>query len=194
MRRGWNSRRFGGLGRAATLAVSLALGLEGCAFAVNLPPSRLDSLTAQLRLDEVVEDHWRFLEASRPDLVARADVTVTRLPDTTLEQAKWDAQVSRNGLAALDEVVIDALAQDSYVTWLALRWDLDQMASRVAYHWTDFSDLTPGRSVFDKSIEILKAQRIEGVHDARRFVSLLTSVSVLAKNLRVEYEERTRRN
>ena len=193
MRRGWNGRRFGGLGRAATLAVSLAFGLGGCAYAVNRP-SPLDSIAAEFRLAQVVEEHWQFLERSRPELLARADVTVYYLPDPTLEKAKWDAHVARNGLAALDEVVIDALKQDSYITWLALQWDLDQMSGRVAFHWTDLSDLSPRRSVFDKSIEILKAQRLVDVHDAGRFITLLRTVSTVAKNLKVEYEERARRN
>ena len=193
MRRGWNGRRSGGLGRAAVLAVSLALGLEGCALSMQAPPSRSDSLLAQLRLERVVEEHWRFLVLSRPELAARADITATRLPDPTLEQAKWDAQVARGGLAALDEVVIEALTEDSYVTWLALQWELDAMAGRVAFHWTRLDDLAPGHSVFDQSIEILKAQRIEGAPDAERFVSLLTSVSTLAKNVRAEYAERARR-
>jgi uncharacterized protein (DUF885 family) len=182
------------LGQAATLAVSLALGLNGCAVALHRPPSPADSLLAQLRLERVVADHWTVLEVSRPELAARADVTVTHLPDPTLEQAKWDAQVSRAGLGALDEIFIDALSQDSYITWLVLEWELEAMGGRVAFHWTNLGDLAPGRSVFDKSIEILKAQRIEGAPDAQRFISLLTSVSTLAKNVRVEYEERARRN
>src|SRR5262245_25042317 len=137
MRRGWNSRRFGGLGRAAMLAVSLAFALDGCAAAMHgrssgSPPSQADSMMAQFRLVEVVEEHWQFLEKSRPELAARADVTVTRLPDPSIEKVKWDAQVSRAGLAALDEVDIDALAEDSYVTWLTLEWDLSNMAGRVA--------------------------------------------------------------
>ena len=136
---------------------------------------------AELRLEQVIEEHWQFLERSRPELLARADVTVYYLPNPTLEKAKWDAQVSRAGLAALDEVVIDALKQDSYISWLLLEWELAAMGGRVAFHWTNLSDLSPGRSVFDKSIEILKAQRFVDIHDAGRFVTLLTSVSTVAR-------------
>ena len=194
MRREWNGRRYGGLGRIAVLAVSLALGLEGCALSMQATPSRPDSLLAQLRLERAVEEHWRFLELSRPELAARADITVTRLPDPTLEQAKWEAQVARGGLAALDEVVIEALTEDSYVTWQVLQWELNAIAGRVAFHWTRLNDLAPGHSVFDQSIEILKAQRIEQAPDAERFTALLRSVSDLAKNVQAEYEERARRN
>ena len=176
------------------LAVSLALGLEGCALSMHAAPSRPDSLLAQLRLERAVEEHWRFLELSRPELAARADITVTRLPDPTLEQAKWEAQVARGGLAALDEVVIEALTEDSYVTWQVLQWELDAVAGRVAFHWTRLNDLAPGHSVFDQSIEILKAQRIEQAPDAERFTALLRSVSDLAKDVQAEYEERARRN
>jgi len=84
-------------------------------------PSLSDSLFAVSRLDGVVEDYWRFLRVSRPQITARAGAIVTRLPDPTQFRAKSDAQFARAALAALDEILVDALPEDSYVTWASLR-------------------------------------------------------------------------
>jgi uncharacterized protein (DUF885 family) len=189
-----NGRRLARLCRSAGLVVSLAAGLDGCATAMQRPPSLADSIFAQVRLDAAVQEHWRFLPVSRPDLAARAGVAVTRLPDPTQAQAKRDAQFARAGLVALDEIPVRALTEDAYVTWLSLRWEFEAMTGWTAFHWTQLTDLAPGQSIFDRSIAILKAQRIQDPAEAQQFLSLVASVSDVARVLRIEYEERARRD
>ncbi len=116
------------------MAVTLALGLGGCATALRRAPSASDSLDAAIQLDGVVEDYWRFQQVSRPDLAARAGNVVTVLPDPTLDRAKSDAQFARAAMAALDEIPVDALSEDSYVAWLSLRWEMEAMSGWTAFH------------------------------------------------------------
>jgi uncharacterized protein (DUF885 family) len=175
------------------LAVVLALGVEGCAASTHRLPSPTDSVMARVRLDRVVMDHWRFIQTSRPDLAARADISGTPLPDPTQNQAKKDAQFARAGLVALDEIYVDALRQHDYVTWLSLRWEFEAMAGWTAFHWTRLDDLVPGHSVFDRSIEVLKAQRIQGPNTGESFTKLVASVADLARAVQEEYAERARR-
>src|SRR5262245_134839 len=113
MRRGMNRCRFGRLSRYVGLTVLLAAG-QGCAAAMHMSPSKRDSVFAQYRLDDAVKEHWRYLAASRPDLMVRADVAVTSLPDPTMGQAKEDAQFARAGLVKLDEINVRALTEDAY--------------------------------------------------------------------------------
>ncbi len=178
----------------AALAVSLAFGLEGCATAMRRPPSPSDSLFAAIRLDGVVEDYWSFLQVGRPDLATRAGSVVTILPDPTQDRAKRDAQFARAAMAALDEIEVEALSEDAYVMWQSLRWEMEAMSGWIAFHWTNLTDLSPGRSVFDRTIAILRAQSIRDPGAAQRFVGLVTSVAILAASLQDEYEERARRD
>jgi uncharacterized protein (DUF885 family) len=187
------SHRLARLCRPAGLALSLAAGLDGCTAAMRRPPSRSDSLVAVSRLDGVVEDYWRFLQVSRPDIVARADAIITRLPDPTQFREKSDAQFARAALGALDEILVDALPEDSYVTWASLRWEMEALAGWAAYHWTRLSDVSPGNSVFDRTIEILRTRRVEDPVAAQRFVDLVATVGNLARAIQVDYAERTRR-
>ncbi|HEY5545102.1 MAG TPA: DUF885 domain-containing protein [Gemmatimonadaceae bacterium] len=176
------------------MAVSLAVGLEGCTAAMRRAPSLSDSLFAVSRLDGVVEDYWRFLRVSRPQITARAGAIVTRLPDPTQFRAKSDAQFARAALAALDEILVDALPEDSYVTWASLRWEMEAMAGWTAFHWTRLDDLSPANSVFDQTIEILRTVGVGDPVAAQRFVDLVASVGDLARALQVDYAERARRD
>lgn len=178
----------------AGLVVGLAFGLGGCATAVRRRPSATDSLFAATHLAAAVEDYWRYQLVSRPDLAVRAGNTVTVLPDPTQYREKIDAQFARAGLAALDEVFVEALTEDAYVTWMSLRWELEALSGWAAFHWTKVTDLSPGISVFDRSIEILNAQNIRDVGAGQRFVGLVTRVADLAEFLKREYEERARRD
>ena len=180
--------------RTAGLAVSLAVSLEGCATAIRRAPSPSDSLVAATRLDGIVEDYWRFLQVSRPDLAAKAGNVVTLLPDPTQDREKEDAQFARAALSALDEIMVDALAEDAYVTWQSLRWEMEAMSGWTAFHWTRITDLSPGSSVFDRSVSILKAQSIRDPGAAQRFLGLVTAVADLAGSLQSEYGERARRD
>jgi uncharacterized protein (DUF885 family) len=188
------SHQLGRLGRSAGLAVLLATGLGGCAAAMRRAPTRSDSLVAVRRLDGVVEDYWRFLRVSRPQVTARAGAIVTRLLDPTQFREKSDAQFARAALAALDEIVVDALPEDSYVTWASLRWEMEAMAGWTAFHWTRLGDLSPGNSVFDRTIGILRTRSIRDTIAAQRFVDLVASVTELARALQVEFAERARRD
>jgi uncharacterized protein (DUF885 family) len=149
---------------------------------------------AVVRLGGVMEDHWRFLQTSRPELAARGNGIVTSLPDPALDRAKKDAQFARAALAALDEVLVDALTEDDYVTWLSLRWEMEAMAGWPAFHWTNAFHFSPGHSVLDRTIAILKSQPISDPGAAQWYVSLVSRVSDLARILGAEYAERARRD
>lgn len=174
--------------------MSLAVSLQGCTAALGRLPSRSDSLAAVRRLNGVVDDYWRFLQRSRPDVTARASAEVTHLPDPTQYRLKSDAQFARAALAALDEILVDALPEDAYVTWQSLRWEMEATAGWTAFHWTRLSDVSPGTSLFDRTIEILKTRSVSDSMAARNFVDLVASVSTMARALQGEFAERARRD
>jgi PAS domain-containing protein len=178
--------------RSAALLAGFVASLHGCA-TTRRPPSRADTVAAVIRVEGINDDYWRFLQASRPEVAARANVPVTRLPDPTLDRAKTDAQFARAGLAALDQVFVDALPQDSYVSWQSLRWELEALAGWTAFHWTRLNDLSPGQSVFDRTIEILQTQQVADPGAGQRYLGLVNSVSDLASRVRFEYGERAHR-
>jgi len=171
----------------------LTVGLVGCGAAARRLPSGTDSVVAGLRLNNVVASYWKFLQSSRPELAVRADAVVTRLPDPTQDRTKQNAQYARASESALDEIMVDALAEDDYVIWLSLRWEMESLAGASAFHWTDLSDLAPGRSVFDRAIEILNAAKIRDPGTGQRFLGLVTAAGKLARDVQSEYELRSRR-
>jgi len=175
-------------------AISLVVGIQGCAATMRRPPSRVDSLRAVERLDAVVEEYWGLLQVSRPELTMKASGVVSMLPDPTQDRAKQDAQFARAALVGLDEILVDALTEDAYVTWLSMRWEMEAMAGWTAFHWSRIFDLSPGSSVFDRAISILKAQSIRDADAAQRFAGLVASVSDLARDVQREYAERARRD
>jgi uncharacterized protein (DUF885 family) len=151
-------------------------------------------VAAQIRLSGIVADYWQYVRTSQPELAARVGTVVTRLPDPTQDGEKKDAQFARATLAALDEVLVDALTEDAYVTWFSLRWEMEALAGWSAFHWTRLTDLSPGNSVFDRSIGILRAHVINDSERAERYVNLVAAVANLAHALRVEYAERAQRD
>ncbi|MGH7555630.1 MAG: DUF885 family protein, partial [Longimicrobiales bacterium] len=176
--------------RTTSVLYLLTVGLVGCGAAVRQLPSRSDSLMAAFRFNSATASYRRFLQASRPELAVRADVVVTRMPDPTQDRRKSDAQFARSLLGALDQILVDGLAEDDYVTWLSLRWEMESIAGSAAFHWTDLSDLAPGRSVFDHAIEILNAVKIRDPGSGQRFLGLVTAVGELARAVHSEYEQR----
>lgn len=141
----------------------------------------------------MVDDHWRHLVFSRPDFVARTDAAITSLPEPTQDRLKKDAQFARAALTALDEINVNALPQDAYVTWLALRWEMEAMAGWAAFHWTNIFDLSPGISVLDRSIRVLASQNISDVSVGQRFTGMLSTAPAILHAIRNDYEERFRR-
>ena len=186
-------QHFGRRCRSAGLAALLAFALQGCAASMQRAPSLADSLFASRQLGEFAADYWQQLRVSRPDVALRADTTVAAVPDPTQERAKIDAQFARAALAGLDEVNVEALTEDDYVTWLSMRWEMELLGGWTAYHWTNLTDLSPGRSVFDRSIEVLQAQRVTNLASAQRFIALVNSVGNAVRDLRREFEERAKR-
>ena len=185
--------RFGQMCRSAGFALALGVGLQGCATTMRRGPSASDSLVAGERLGGVVDDYWRYLRVSRPDLVARTNDIVSALPDPTQDRSKKDAQLARAALASLDNVQVDALTEDAYVTWSTLRWEMEALSGWAAFHWTNIFDLSPGISVLDRSRTILSSQSIPDPGAAQRFTGLVTMMPGMLSALRKEYEERSRR-
>jgi uncharacterized protein (DUF885 family) len=180
--------------RSAWYVAALGVSLAGCATAgVRRAPSALDSLIAVQELDGIAEDYWRFLQFSKPDLAAKAGNAITTLPVPTQDWSKRDAQFARSAVASLDGVHVDALPEDVYVSWLALRWEMEAMSGWTAFHWTNVFDFSPGQSALDRAATILALQSIKDVGTAQRFTGLLAKVADLGRELRLEYAERARR-
>ena len=179
--------------QSAWYVVALAVSLAGCATATRRVPSALDTLIAMQELDGVAEDYWRFLQFSQPDLGAKAGNAITTLPVPNQDWSKRNAQFARAAIASLDEVQVNALPQDAYVSWLSLRWEMEAMSGWTAFHWTNVFDFSPGRSTLDRAATILSLQSIKDVGTAQRFTGLLAKVAELGHTLRLEYEERARR-
>lgn len=182
-----------GRGQSAWYVVVLAASLAGCATGMRRAPSPLDSLIAAQEVEGVAQDYWRFLQFSQPLLGAQAGNAITTLPDPTQDRSKRDAQFARAAVASLDEVNVNALSEDAYVTWLSLRWEMEAMSGWAAFHWTDVFDFSPGSSTLDRAATILSLQRITDLGTAQRFTGLLDKVADLARALRLEYSERARR-
>jgi uncharacterized protein (DUF885 family) len=174
----------------ARLTLALVVGFEGCATTMRRVPTAADTVIATERLGGVVDDYWRYLRVSRPELVARTNDVITALPDPTQDRAKKDAQLARAVLSALDEIDVNALREDDYVTWATLRWEMEAMSGWAAFHWTNVFHFTPGLSVLDRTSEILSAREINDTGSAQGFTGLVSSVSAVVASLRAEYEER----
>jgi uncharacterized protein (DUF885 family) len=180
--------------KPAAVLASLVVIFPGCATTMRRPPSAADSTVALISLDGIVVDYSRFLLTSRPELAARASNFITALPDPTLDRTKKDAQFARAALLALDDIQVDALTHDDYVSWLSLRWEMEALAGWTAFHWTRLSDLAPGHSLLDKSLAILQSQGLTDSSAIDRRRGLVADIAVLARRLRGEYAERAQRD
>jgi uncharacterized protein (DUF885 family) len=167
---------------------------QGCATAARRPPSLADTVAAVVRLQGIGDNYWRYLQASKPEIPSLAGVRVSRFPSPNQEKVRRDGRFARSGLTALDEVFVDALPQDGYVTWQAMRWEMEAMAGWPAFHWTHLSDLSPGRSAFDRVLEVIALQRITDVGAGQRFLGLINSIPQVALDLRDEFAERASRD
>lgn len=180
------------LTRAACLALLVAG--QGCATTMRRPPSAADSAFAVIGLDGIVDDYSQFLRASRPAVAARASNLMTTLPDPTQDREKKDAQFARAALYALDDIPVEALTEDDYISWLALRWEMEALDGWSAFHWTRLSDLAPGGSVFDQSVSILNSQGLADSTAQQRYKDMVIGVGTLARAVRAEYAERAQRD
>ena len=174
--------------------LTLLVAGPGCVTTGRRAPSPSDSTVAVIRLDAVLDDYSEFLKTSRPELVTRASNQITALPDPTQDHDKKNAQFARAALNDLDEIYVNALTQDDYVSWLTLRWEMEALDGWGAFHWTRLSDLSPGVSVFDKSLSILKSQGLADSAAQLRYKDLVASVGKLATAVHAEFAERARRD
>ena len=182
------------LSRQAWLLVAVMSAGQGCATAARRPPSVADSASAAIRMEGISEDYWRYLQTAMPEIPARAGVQVHTLASPAQEDARRDGIFARAALSSLDEVYVDALPQDEYVTWLSYRWEMEAMAGWPAYHETRLWDLSPGRSAFDRALEVLRSQNIPDAASGQRFLGLVNAIPRIAGDLRREFDERASRD
>lgn len=185
-------RATGSLLAAATL--SLASGLGGCALAVRARPSPVDSLVARTALAVSVAEWWQHQRLARPDVAAEAGIAALAVGAPSLHSAKLDAQFARGALLALDEIRVDALTEDDYVTWQSLRWEMEQLAGWPAFHWTRRGDLQPGQSALERAVKALRDPPLRDSTDVARWLTLLRTVPAMVRGLQVELAERLARD
>lgn len=187
-------RRVSRLSRRICLLIAVTWSAQGCASAARRPPSLADTVIAVGSVQGINDDYWRYLQSSKPEIPTRAGVRVSRLRSPTQVEVNRDGRFARAALLSLDEVFVDALPQDSYVTWLSLRWEMEAMTGWPAFHWTRLWDLSPGKSAFDRALEVLGLQRITDPGGAQRFLGLVNSIPLIALDLKAEFTERARRD
>jgi uncharacterized protein (DUF885 family) len=163
-----------------------------CAVALR-PPSRADSTLAAFRLDAVLDGHWVYVEQDRPDLALWAGRHVDRLPDVSLRRTRARRQFARDALSALDEITIDALPPESYLTWLALRWDLDMLNRGATFHYTNLAAVAPMQSPLRTALGILGHHPLDNAADVQHYLSLLRGTATLVDSIRAGLDARRRR-
>jgi prolyl oligopeptidase len=159
---------------------------EGCATvpAGRPSPPRGDSLLAEFRMRTILEAHWNRIQERAPTIRIWSGGGVAELPDVSLAAAKTDASFARALLGGLDDVNVDALSEDMYVSWLALEWDLTMLQRVAAFYWTDLSAVVPSTSPLRTSLEALQQQPLSTTGDAQRYVYLVGQYAVLADSVR----------
>lgn len=179
---------------AWTGAVALASALPtGCASTMRRVPSVADSAFAKTALDAILEANRRFQVTRSTRVAAWSDAAVIPLPRVTLDDAKEDAAFARTSLRVLDEVDVEALTQDDYVTWLMLRWDMEFLAGWPAFHWTRVTDASPAQSVLGDVVRAVPMQPLRTAVEGERFLRFVGGVDTLVRSIRIDLEERAGR-
>jgi uncharacterized protein (DUF885 family) len=161
------------------------LAASGCAVPMqSTPPTQSDSSIAELRLAAILEDHWAYAQQAWPEFQIWMGNRALNLPDVSLDAAKDHASFARAAIRALEEVRIDALSQDSYVTWLTLHWDMTALQRVPSYVAGDLSFVVPPASPLRTSLDILRRQPLADSADATLFLGLAREFADLADSVR----------
>jgi uncharacterized protein (DUF885 family) len=156
-------------------------------------PSGADSVFARTALDAILEANRRFQVTRSTRVAAWSDAAVIPLPRVTLDDAKENAAFARTSLRVLDEVDVEALTQDDYVTWLMLRWDMEFLAGWPAFHWTRVTDVSPAQSALGDVVRAVPMQPLRTAVEGERFLRFVGGVDTLVRSIRRDLEERAGR-
>ena len=175
---------------------AVAAGTSACAIPVQQQrraPSRGDSLTAEVQLRIVLQSHWDFARGSWPEYRAFAGERVAHLAVPSLNEARRRASFARATINALEEIRIDALPEDQYVSWLTLYWEMTALQRVPATFGQDLSFMAPSASPLRTSLDILRSQPLGNAADGKRFLGLVSEYAALADSLRAALEWRASR-
>ncbi len=144
----------------AVLATSLS-GTVGCSYAMRTPPpTAADTLLWTSRLRGLLDDQFHQLLMNRPAIAVWSGAWNPEPPDPGEGRVRAIARSARVTLQALDEFRVDALAEDDYVAWLALRWEMEFQSAWPAYYTTTTGVVLPGQSPLDEMITTLRGQSV----------------------------------
>jgi len=185
-------RRLAAVGWITILALP---GLDGCSRTMRPPPppTAAESLYASITLQGVLDDHFRYIQYSQPELATWAGGWVPKLPDPTLDQLKRDGAFARGALGVVEAIDVDALTEDQYVAWLSFRWDMDALSAQAAFYYTTFRDAVPGQSGLDQVLTVLRSQRITSQADVDRYATILRGVAPMVTRIHAGLVERADR-
>jgi uncharacterized protein (DUF885 family) len=167
--------------------------LTGCASTGRRIPSGADSVVANMAFGAILDAQRRF-QLTRSTMAASwSDAAVIPVPQVSLDDAKLDAAFARSALQALDEVDVEALRQDDYVTWLMLRWDMEFLAGWPAFHWTRVTDASPAQSPLGEVVQAVATHPLRSAVEGERFLTFMRGVDTLVRQIRVGLAERADR-
>lgn len=162
-----------------TPIVVVAIAVAACASVGSgrRTPSAGDSLIALSRLDETIVEHTR--RVVERDAVRRLalGLRLDRLPTRYVNALRDEARYARSVQRELEGVWYDALAQDDYLTLLAVHWELENEAEAPVYRALDFSAVIPGASPIPAIARALAQHPIEEPQDVARYLYLLDNLA-----------------
>lgn len=183
---------------AAVVALTALVLAEvtACSYSMRPPPppTAAESLYASVQLRGVLDDHFRYIQFSQPDLAAWAGGWVPKLPDASLDQVKRDGAFARAALGVVESIDVNALTEDEYVAWLAFRWDMEAQSALPAFYYTTFGDVLPGQSDLDEVLTVLHTMRIASQADVDRYMMVLRGVAPMVSRLHAGLVERADRD
>ena len=177
------------------LAAALSVQSSGCAILNPRPslPSPADSALARGVLQLVLTDYWRDALERRADLALRNGVRITTLPIVSQQNRKADLRVAQRVGHGLDMLDVSALAQDDYLTTLALRWEVEARAERSAFYYVDFSLLSPTTTPLRTLTETYRLHPLTSPADAERYLFFAEGFPFVVEQIRGGLEERRAR-
>jgi uncharacterized protein (DUF885 family) len=120
----------------------------------------------------------------RTELRLAAGLSIDRIPDLSLSGARERGRFARAAIRRLEAVQVEALSQEDYVTLLAVRVALGNIAEAALHATNDLSLVTPGGSPLRLLPSLFAGLPLETPADAERYVFLTGAVGFAVDSLR----------
>ena len=139
-------------------------------------------------LKKTGDDYWQFMLDESIYLRYKYGLKIEKLPDSSFQHAQYQADFAASVLDRLQEINIDELSHEEWISLEILRWEMQNIKDGLQYYWLSVP-VTPYASPLPTVHRVFTEFQLNEVADLTHYISLLKKYPTFINAILVKMTE-----